>query len=294
MNKHKVLYFLVLPGVLYFIIFKYIPILGTVIAFQDYNIFRGFLNSDWVGLDNFRRMLVYPDFLRILKNTLLINFYDLVIGFSFPIILALMLNEVRKVLAKRIIQTVVYMPHFLSWVIIGGIFIGVLSPSTGIVNEFLEYFGIEPIYFLGEESYIRSIVVGAGLWRDAGWGTIIYLAALAGINPELYESAQIDGANRWQQLWSITIPTLLPTIIMLFLLQVGNFMDFGFERVDVFLNPFNRVNGEIFDTYIYKVGLLDNQFSYTTAIGVFKSITGLILIVGGNYISRKTTGEGLY
>lgn len=293
-NKHKVLYFLVLPGLIYFIIFKYIPILGTVIAFQDYNIFRGFLNSDWVGLDNFRRMLDYPDFLRILKNTLLINLYDLIIGFSTPIILALMLNEVRKVLAKRIIQTVIYMPHFLSWVIIGGIFIGVLSPSTGIVNEFLGMFGVGPIYFLGDESYIRSIVVGAGLWRDAGWGTIIYLAALSGINPELYESAQIDGANRWQQLWSITLPTLLPTIIMLFLLQIGNFMDFGFERVDVFLNPFNRVNGEIFDTYIYKVGLLDNQFSYTTAIGIFKSVTGLILIVGGNYISRKTTGEGLY
>src|SRR5690625_4389042 len=294
MNNHKVLYFIVLPGLFYFIIFKYIPILGTVIAFQDYNIFRGFLNSDWVGLDNFRRMLDYPDFLRILKNTLLINLYDLIIGFSIPIILALMLNEVRKVLAKRIIQTVVYMPHFLSWVIIGGIFIGVLSPSTGIVNDFLGMFGIGPIYFLGDESYIRSIVVGAGLWRDAGWGTIIYLAALSGINPELYESAQIDGANRWQQLWSMTLPTLLPTIIMLDLLQICNFMDFGFERVDVFLNPFNRVNREIFDTYIYKVGLLDNQFSYTTAIGIFKSITGLILIVGGNYISRKTTGEGLY
>lgn len=294
MSKHKFLYLLAIPGILYFIIFKYVPIAGIVIAFQDYNIFRGFIKSDWVGLDNFRRMIDYPDFLRILKNTLLINFYDLLIGFTIPIILALMLNEVRKILVKRVLQTIVYMPHFLSWVIIGGIFIGVLSPSTGIVNQVITYFGFEPIYFLGEEKYIRSIIVGAGVWRDAGWGTIIYLAALAGINPELYESAQIDGANRWQQTWSITIPTLLPTIIMLFLLQMGNFMDFGFERVDVFLNPFNRVNGEIFDTYIYKVGLLDNQFSYTTAIGIFKSVTGLILIVLGNTISRRATGTGLY
>jgi len=293
-NKHKVLYFLVLPGLLYFLIFKYIPILGTVIAFQDYNIFRGFTKSDWVGLEHFKRMIEYPDFLRILKNTLLINLYDLLFSFTTPIVLALMLNEVRKVFVKRVIQTVVYMPHFLSWVIIGGIFITVLSPSTGIFNSILELFGVEPIYFLGEESYIRSIIVGAGLWRDTGWGTIIYLAALAGINPELYEAAEIDGANRWQQTWRITLPTLLPTIVMLFLLQMGNFMDFGFERVDVFLNPFNRESGEIFDTYIYKVGLLDNQFSYTTAIGIFKSITGLILIMGGNFLSKKATGSGLY
>ncbi|WP_051382193.1 ABC transporter permease [Sediminibacillus terrae] len=292
--KHKALYFIALPGIAYFIIFKYIPIMGSVIAFQDYNIFQGITGSAWVGLEQFERMFQYPEFLRILKNTLLINLYDIVFGFSAPIILALMLNEVRKLLAKRIIQTIVYMPHFLSWVIISGIFIGILSPSTGMVNHFLNLFGIDSIYFLGEDSFIRTIIVGSGMWRETGWSTIIYLAALAGINPQLYEAADIDGANRWQQTWKITIPTLMPTIMMLFLLQIGNFLDFGFERVDVFLNPFNRVNGEIFDTYIYEAGLLQNQYSYTTAIGIFKSVVGLILLVGANFVSRKTTGNSLY
>ncbi|SDM26657.1 ABC transporter permease [Sediminibacillus halophilus] len=292
--KHKALYLIALPGIAYFIIFKYIPIMGSVIAFQDYNIFQGITGSAWVGLEQFERMFQYPEFLRILKNTLLINLYDIVFGFSAPIILALMLNEVRKMLAKRIIQTIVYMPHFLSWVIISGIFIGILSPSTGMVNHFLNLFGIDSIYFLGEDSFIRTIIVGSGMWRETGWSTIIYLAALAGINPQLYEAADIDGANRWQQTWKITIPTLMPTIMMLFLLQIGNFLDFGFERVDVFLNPFNRVNGEIFDTYIYEAGLLQNQYSYTTAIGIFKSVVGLILLVGANFVSRKTTGNSLY
>lgn len=294
MWKYKFLYILALPGIIYFIVFKYIPMFGIVIAFQDYSIYSGIFGSEWVGLKHFIRMWEYPDFLRILKNTLLINLYDLLIAFTLPIVLALMLNEVRKVLAKRLIQTIVYMPHFLSWIIISGIFIGILSPSTGLVNQFLNFLGFESIYFLGEDSYIRSIIIGAGVWRDTGWGTIIYLAALAGINPQLYEAAEIDGANRWQQTIHITLPTLLPTIMLLFLLQIGNFLDFGFERVDVFLNPFNRVNGEIFDTYIYNVGLLKNQFSYTTAIGIFKSATGLLMILAANRISKKMTGTGLY
>ncbi|WP_343035083.1 ABC transporter permease [Sporosarcina jiandibaonis] len=292
--KHKALYFIALPGILFFIVFKYIPIIGSVIAFQEYNIFKGFWGSPWVGWSQFEKMFQYSDFLRILKNTMLINFYDLIFGFTAPILLALMLNEVRKVLAQRIIQTVVYMPHFLSWVIISGVFIGLLSPSTGLINTLLNAIGVDSVYFLADESYIRSIIVGSGMWRDTGWGTIIYLAALAGINPQLYEAAEIDGANRWQQTWRITLPTLLPTIMMLLLLQIGNFLDFGFERVDVFLNPFNRENGEIFDTYIYKAGLLNNQYSYTTAIGIFKSVVGLILIVGANFVSRRTTGSSLY
>ncbi|KHF41329.1 ABC transporter permease [Halalkalibacter okhensis] len=294
MWKYKTLYFIALPGFAYFIIFKYIPLLGSVIAFQDYSIFKGISGSEWVGFAQFEKMFSYSEFLRILKNTLLINFYDLIFAFTAPIILALLLNEVRKVLAKRIIQTVVYMPHFLSWVIISGVFIGILSPSTGLVNQVVEFFGFDPIYFLGDESYIRSIIVGSGVWRDTGWGTIIYLAALAGINPNLYEAAEVDGASRWQQTWAITLPTLLPTITILFLLQIGNFLDFGFERVYVFLNPLNRENGEIFDTYIYHVGLLQNQFSYTTAVGIFKSVVGLVLLVGANFLSKRATGNSLY
>lgn len=292
--KYKALYLIALPGIFYFLIFKYIPMLGSIIAFQDYNIFKGISGSEWVGFAQFEKMFTYSEFTRILKNTLLINFYDLLFGFSAPIVLALMLNEVRKLMVKRLVQTVVYMPHFLSWVIISGIFIGILSPSTGLVNQVIEFLGFDPQYFLGDNSYIRTILVSSGIWRDTGWGTIIYLAALAGINPNLYEAAEVDGANRWQQTWSITLPALLPTITILFLLQIGNFLDFGFERVHVFLNPLNRENGEIFDTYIYHAGLLQNQFSYTTAVGIFKSVVGLILLVGANFLSKKTTGNSLY
>ncbi len=294
LNKYKALYFISIPGILYFLLFKYVPLFGSVMAFQDYNIFKGYLGSPWVGLEHFQKMFQYTDFLRILKNTLLLAFYSLAISFPVPIILALLLNEIRKVLFKRVLQTVFYMPHFLSWVVIGGIAIEILSPRSGIVNNIITSMGFEPIYFMGEESYIRTILVSSGVWKDAGWGTIIYLAALTSINPELYEASEIDGAGRWKQTLSITLPALMPTITILFLLQIGHFMDFGFERVSIFLNTLNSGKGEILDTYIYTVGLLDRQYSYTTAIGLFKSVVGLVLIMTGNTLSKKMTGEGLY
>ncbi|CAH0118169.1 putative multiple-sugar transport system permease YteP [Paenibacillus sp. CECT 9249] len=294
MWKYRALYFIAIPGILYFLVFKYVPLLGSVIAFQDFNIFKGFFGSEWVGLKHFRTMFEHYDFLRILKNTLLIGIYDLLIAFPAPIVLALLLNELRLVVYKRILQTIVYMPHFLSWVVIAGMSVAILSPSTGILNQFLAWFGIEPIYFLGEESYIRGVLIGSGIWRDAGYGTIIYLAALAGINPDLYEAAEMDGASRWKQTWSITVPSLLPTIMILFLLHIGKFLDFGFERVWVFLNALNMNNGEILDTYIYRAGLLSQQYSYTTAVGIFKSLVGLALVMIGNFLSKKTTGESLY
>ncbi|MGG1554078.1 ABC transporter permease subunit [Paenibacillus ferrarius] len=292
--KYRALYLISVPGILYFIVFKYVPLLGSIIAFQDYNIFDGMLGSKWIGFENFSRMFAHYDFLKILKNTVLIGLYDLVFAFPAPIILALLLNELRIVLYKRVLQTIVYMPHFLSWVIVSGIAIGILSPSTGAVNQMLTWLGFEPIYFLGEESWIRTVLISSGIWRDSGYGTIIYLAALAGINPDLYEAAEVDGANRWRQTLSITLPSLLPTIMILFLLHIGKFLDFGFERVFVFLNPLNKENGEILDTYIYTAGLLGQQFSYTTAIGLFKALVGVIFIVIGNVFSKKTTGESLY
>lgn len=294
LRKYKALYLISLPGILFFIVFKYLPLAGSVMAFQNYNIYKGFTGSPWVGLDQFRRMFTYPEFLRILENTVLIGLYDMVFAFPIPIIFALLLNEVRKAVYKRILQTIVYLPHFLSWIIIGGIMIGILSPTTGIINQVLNAFGIDSIYFLGEESYIRSILVGTGIWKDSGWGTIIYLAALAGVNPELYEAAKIDGASRWKQTISITIPTILPTITIMFLLHIGNFLDFGFERVFVFINSLNESHGDILDTYIYRVGLIDQQYSYTTAIGLFKSVIGLLLVMIGNTLSKKASGEGLY
>ncbi|KRE83829.1 protein lplB [Paenibacillus sp. Soil766] len=293
-RKHWPIYVISLPGIIYFLLFKYIPLFGSVIAFQNYNIFKGIKGSDWVGLEHFQRMFAYTDFLQILKNTILIGIYDMCFAFPIPIVLALLINEVRIMAYKRIVQTVVYMPHFLSWVIVGGIVVGVLSPSTGIVNHLLSLFGVEPIYFLGENSYIRTILISSGIWKDSGWGTIIYLAAIAGINPDLYEAAQIDGASRIRQVFAITIPSILPTIVILFLLQIGNFLDFGFERVFVFLNPLNNENGEIIDTFVYRAGLVDRQYSYTTAIGLFKSVVGLMLIMISNMFSKKMTGEGLY
>ncbi|WP_429372030.1 ABC transporter permease [Paenibacillus sp. DS2015] len=294
LRKYKMLYFISLPGIIYFIVFKYLPLLGSVMAFQNYNIFKGFSGSPWAGLDHFKRMFTYPEFLRILGNTVLIGLYDLLLAFPVPIIIALLLNEVRKGIYKRVLQTVVYLPHFLSWVIIGGIMIGILSPTTGIINQILNTFGLKSIYFLGEDSYIRSILVGTGIWKDSGWGTIVYLAALASVNPELYEAARIDGASRWKQTIKITIPVILPTITIMFLLHIGNFLDFGFERVFVFVNALNESKGDILDTYIYRVGLIDQQYSYTTAIGLFKSVVGLLLIMLGNTLSKKTSGEGLY
>jgi putative aldouronate transport system permease protein len=292
--KHWPLYLISIPGLLYFVIFKYIPLFGSSIAFQDYNIFKGISDSPWVGLAHFQRMFEYEEFLVILKNTLLIGLYDLVFAFPIPIVLALLLTEIRFNGYKRILQTVIYMPHFLSWVIVGGIIIGVLSPTTGIVNHVLSLFHIEPIYFLGEDSYIRSILIGSGVWKDSGWGTIIYLAAIAGINPDLYEAAEIDGAGRLRQVMSITLPSILPTITILFLLHIGRFMDFGFERVFVFLNSLNSDSAEILDTYVYRAGLIDRQYSYTTAIGLFKSVIGLLLIMLGNTLSKKATGDSLY
>jgi putative aldouronate transport system permease protein len=292
--RHKMLYLLSIPGILYFVVFKYVPLAGSVIAFQDYNIFKGFSGSDWVGFKNFEKMFAYMEFLRILKNTLLIAAYDLIFAFPAPILMALLLNELRGIIYKRLVQTVIYMPHFLSWVIISGIAIGLLSQEHGIVNHLRSWIGLDRVYFLGEESYIKSIIVGSGVWRDTGWGTIIYLAAITGINPEQYEAAEIDGANRWRQTISITLPSLLPTITIMFLLQIGHFLDFGFERVFVFLNSLNQSSGDTLDTYIYRVGLLQQQYGYTTAIGLFKSIVGLALLTTGNALSKKATGEGLY
>jgi len=294
MWKYKALYLISIPGILFFLLFKYVPLLGAVIAFQNYNLFAGFQGSPWVGLTHFKRMFSHYDFLRILGNTLLLGIYDLAFAFTAPIVLALLLNEVRLVLYKKIVQTIIYAPHFLSWVIVSGIFVGVLSPSSGVVNVIIGWFGVDPIYFLGEDSYIRTILVSSGLWRDVGWGTIIYLAALAGINPDLYEAAEMDGASRWRQTLAITIPALLPVITILFLLKIGDFLDYGFERVFVFQNPLNLQNSEILDTYIYKAGLNQMQYSYATAIGLFKSVVGLTLLSIANFLSKKASGESLY
>lgn len=292
--KNWQLYSMLLPGVLFFLIFKYIPLGGIVIAFQDYNVFMGIFDSPWVGLKHFYNLFEYPEFYEILTNTVLISLYQLLFGFPAPIILALLLNEVRKRYFKQTVQTVLYLPHFLSWVIVGGLFISLLSPTSGLINEIIKLFGGEPIFFMQEPQYFRSIIVGSSIWKEVGWGTIIYLAAMAGINPELYEAAEVDGAGKFRQALNITIPSILPTIMILLLLRIGNILDLGFEQIYMLLNPLVWDTGEVFDTYIYRVGLLGGQYSYTTAIGIFKSVVGLLLLVGANRLSRRMTGNSIY
>lgn len=285
---------MILPGMLYFVIFKYVPLLGSVIAFQDYNIFKGFLKSDWVGFMWFEQFFTYPQFSRLLWNTLWISFYQLVFAFPAPIILALLLNELRGDLYKRTVQTILYLPHFLSWVIIGGLGYMLMSPQIGLINQWITSFGYEPIFFLQEPGYFRAIIVTSGVWKEMGWSAIIFLAALSGISPSLYEAAKIDGAGRWKQFVHITLPGILPTIMLLLLLRIGHMLDLGFEQIFVFLNPITFETGDVLDTYTYREGIVNGQYSLTTAIGIFKSVVGFVLLVVANKTSKATTGEGIF
>ncbi|MDF2659409.1 MAG: protein lplB [Paenibacillus sp.] len=288
-----VLFLIALPALLHFLIFKYIPLAGNIIAFQDYNLFQGVFHSKWVGFKHFIFMFQYPEFLMVLKNTLKFGLYSLLFGFPAPLLLALFLNEIRLTWFKRSMQTLLYLPHFLSWIIVGGIFVELLA-AEGMMNRLLAGFGIGPLSFLTEPQYFYGVVISAGIWKEVGWSMIIYLAAIAGINPNLYEAAVVDGAGRWRKMWSITLPSLMPTIIVLFLLRIGNLLDANVEQVLFFLNPLVREVGEVFDTYVYRVGLTGGQYSYTTAIGMFKAVIGVLLVVTLNKVSQKTTGESIY
>jgi putative aldouronate transport system permease protein len=291
-RKHWMLYLMALPGVLYFIIFKYVPLGGSMIAFQDYQIMKGIIGSKWIGFDNFTFLFTYQDFYNVLRNTAVIAFYKLVFGFPAPIILAVLFNEVRHMLAKRVMQSLFYLPHFLSWVVVGGIVFELLS-NKGVVNIFRGWMGMEPVLFMQQERFFRPIVVLSGIWKEVGWGTIIYLAAITGINPNLYEAAVMDGANRWKQTVHITLPTMFPTILTLFLLNIGNFLELGFDQVYNLLTPMTYSVGDIIETYVYRAGVLQGQYSVTTAIGLFQSVIGFALLWTFNRLARKTE-QGLW
>lgn len=292
--KNKALYIMLVPGVLFFIVFRYIPLLGSVIAFKDYNLFAGIWRSEWVGLEWFKQLFTYPQFIRLIKNTLLISFYQIIFAFPAPILLAILMNELRTAIYKRTIQTVLYLPHFLSWAIIYGLAYMMFSGQSGMISHLVEAAGGDSLNVLQSQGYFRSLVVGAGVWKEMGWSAIIFLAALAGISPSLYEAAKIDGANRWKQFVHITLPGLVPAIVILFLLKIGNIMDVGFEQVYVFLTPLTLPVGDVLDTYSYRIGIISGQYSLTTAIGLFKSVIGFVLLVLANKLSKSTTGEGLY
>ncbi|WP_240415400.1 ABC transporter permease [Paenibacillus periandrae] len=292
--RNRWLYFMVLPGLLYFLIFKYWPMYGIFIAFKDYQPFLGFWDSPFVGLKHFERFFNDSNFIVLFRNTLILAFYNIVFFFPLPIIIALMLNELRQEFLKRTFQTLIYIPHFMSWVVVVGIAYIFLTTENGIVNELLVQFGGQKINFLVSPDWFRTLVTAEVIWKETGWGTIIFLAALAGVDPQLYEAARMDGANRFRQLVHITLPAIRTTIIILLILRLGHFLDTGFEQIFLMLNAMNRDIGEVFDTYVYAVGISQGQYSFSTAVGLFKSVVGLILVVASNYLAKKFGEEGIY
>lgn len=277
-KRNLPLHIMLLPGIVFVILFSYIPMLGIIIAFQKFIPNRGFFNSPWVGLENFKFILQLPNIYEVIRNTLLISSFKVAFGLLVPIIIALMLNEVNNVFIKRGIQTLIYLPHFLSWVILGGILIDVLSTNGGMVNQILSLFGIQPIFFLGDNKWFPFTLVSTDVWKEFGFSSVVYLAAITSIEPTLYEAAYADGANRIKQTIHVTIPEMAPIIILMALLSIGNILNAGFEQVFNLYSPQVYQSGDIIDTMVYRIGLVDAQYGLATAVGIFKSAVSLILI----------------
>lgn len=286
---------MVLPALIFIFIFSYIPMYGVLMSFQDYNLFKGFWGSPWVGFKHFEMFFNSPDFMRVMKNTIVISFLKFFIGFPAPIILALMLNEVRKMAFKRVIQTVSYLPHFMSWVIVSGMVISILSTDNGSLNILLMKLKMieEPVNFLTLPEYFWGILVTTGVWKSIGFGSIVYLAAIAGVNPQLYEAASIDGASRFKQIYLITIPTIMPVIIIFMILAIGDLVSAGFEDILLLGNDGIRNVSDVIDTYVYRVGIQNQRYSYATAVGLFKSVISVGLLAMANYSARKS-GNSLW
>ena len=288
------LYLLILPVVIYFIIFKYWPMYGVQISFKNYIATHGIWGSPWVGWKHFARFFRSYHFWPLIKNTVGISIYELVIGFPIPIILALMMNEIRNIKFKKTLQMVTYAPHFLSTVVLVGMLTSMLSPKSGIVNELIKILGKKPIYFMGEAKCFKSIYVWSGIWQHAGWNSIIYMAALAGINIQLYEAAIVDGATKAQRMWHITLPGILPTAITLLILNTGKIMSIGFEKVFLMQNGLNLTSSEVISTYVYKAGLIGAEYSFSAAVGLFNSIINFVLLITVNKLSQKIAKTSLW
>ncbi|NQX69727.1 sugar ABC transporter permease [Paenibacillus alba] len=288
------LYLIILIPLLVLLIYSYVPMLGIVIAFKNYRVFDGILDSKWVGLTHFRTLLSDPKFFSVLSNTLLINLFKFIFQFPLPIILALLLNEVRTGFVKRMTQTLTYLPHFLSWVVIAGIFVDILSPSTGIINVMLKVFGLSPISFLGDDSYFKSVLVASTAWKETGWSAIIYLAALTSIDPDLYAASSVDGAGKLRQTWHITLPGISSTIVFIIILRVSTLLGSDTEQVLLLYNPLVYSVGDVIGTYVYREGIQNGSYSYTTAVGLFVSVIGFTLMVTANKISRKYSNRGIW
>lgn len=289
--KYRSLFLMLLPGLCFILLFNYGPMYGLQIAFKDYSIGRGIWGSPWVGLKHFKMFFSNAGSLRVLRNTLIISIYRLLLGFPAPIILALIINEVGNKTFKRFAQTVSYLPHFISWVIAAGIIINVLSPSTGIINYFLKAMETEPIYFMTDTRWFRTILVLAGIWKEVGWGSVVYLAAISNINTEQYESAIVDGATRIQRMLYITLPSMLPLISIMLILSMGGIMNAGFDQIFNMYNPMVYEVADIIDTYVYRIGLVGMDYSFSAAVGFFKSAVGLTLMIVVQFITRQLGGS---
>lgn len=288
------IYVMLAPMIIWFLVFLYKPMYGLQIAFKDYSVFRGISASPWVGLEHFEALFSNSQFLRAVKNTFLISFYSLIFGFPVPILLALMFNEIINALYKRSAQTIVYLPHFISTVIIAGIVITAFSPSAGIVNTVLSWFGMDSVYFLTKSEWFRPIFIGSGIWQEAGFSSIIFLAAIAGVNPSLYESAVVDGASRWQMMWKITLPSILPTIIIMLIIRIGNLMEVGFELIILLYQPATYETADVINTYIYRQGLQSGQYDLAAAAGFFNAVVAFVLVMAANSISKRYSRTSLW
>lgn len=288
------LYVFILPAFLYFLIFAYGPMYGVVIAFKDYMPSLGIWGSPWVGMKHFERFFDSYYFWDLIKNTLGISVYSLIVGFPLPIILALALNEAKDGFFKKFTQTVTYAPNFISVVVMAGMMISFLSPSTGIINHFLEFLGFERISFMTDPKWFKTIYVLSGVWQGTGWGSVIYLAALSGVDTQLHEAATVDGATRLQRIWYINLPTIVPTMVILLIMNVGSLMAMGYEKILLLQNPLNMESSNVIATFVYKQGLLDAQYSYAAAVGLFNSLINAVLLIIVNKISRKVSDVSLW
>ena len=293
-TQFKWLYLLLLPGVIYFLLFRYWPMYGAIIAFKDYVPFLGIQDSPWVGFAHFEDFFSSPDFPRLLANTLILALLSLVIAFPLTIIVALLLNEMRLMILKRTVQTLIYIPHFLSWTVVASLtyllFALDIGPLFQLINGIL---GTE-INFLADPAWFRPIIVLQDIWKNTGWGTIIFLAALAGVDQAQYEAAIIDGAGRFQRVWHITLPSIAPTVVVMLVLQMGQVLNTGFEQIYLMTNSLNRSVADVFDTYVYFMGITQGSYSYSTAVGLFKAIVGVVLIFGANWLAKRFTQAGIF
>ncbi len=293
-KKDRQLLILLLPCVLFYAIFRYGPMFGLVMAFQKYGVFLGFMKSPWVGFEHFEKFFSSPDFFILFKNTLLLGLYNLLWTFPFPILFAIFLNEIKNAALKKGIQTVSYLPSFLSIVIVCSMVTDFLSPGHGIVNTLLKAIGLQPHYFLIDPAWFRTIYIASEIWSGMGYGAIIYLAALSGIDPSLYEAARVDGCKRFRSIWHITLPSMMPTIATMFILKSGNMFRIGYEKVLLLYTPTTYKVADVFSTYVYRKGLLETNYSYAAAVGLFESLVALILLLATNRISKKLSEQSLW